>query len=58
MYCITCRNFNFCENMFSTATLLQDYIDQHFAEGVEETSVSIFSECAILHSSEFHNYSY
>lgn len=22
---------------FSTATLLQDYIDQHFAEGVEET---------------------
>lgn len=47
MYCITCRNFNFCENMFSTATRLQDYIDQHFAEGVEETYVSIFSECAI-----------
>lgn len=24
---------------FSTATLLQDYIDQHFAEGVEETYI-------------------
>lgn len=38
---LTCHVFQ--QQLFQ----LQDYIDQHFAEGVEETLVSIFSECAI-----------